>query len=136
MEALLTNPSYIQYLSEFQSKFKTFSCDISTEIGDVVYIDSIETNTIVVNTDNRNYFPSVGVVVKKLTNTSAKVQIFGECALPFTNLQKSKNVFLGIDGKPTNIIPDNGFIQKIGFCLEDSKFFISVDYWRVKRTPF
>jgi hypothetical protein len=136
VEALLTNPLYLQYLSEYQKKYKNFLCDSTAQIGDIVYIHPTENNKVIVNIDNCNDNPSVGIIVKKISITEAKVQLCGECSLLFSGLQKSKNVFLGLDGKLTNAVPNTGFIQKIGISLEDQKVFLNIDYMRIKRNPF
>jgi hypothetical protein len=136
MEAILTQPTYTQYFAEFQKKYKTFNCDASTQIGDIVCINPSNPTILLVNSDNRTSNPSIGIVIKKSSSTRAKIQLFGECSIAITGLQVSRPVFLGTDGKLTQTIPATGFIQKMGIALEDNKIFLNVDYMRIKRTPF
>lgn len=114
---------------------KTFDCAVSVSIGDVVYPSDATDNLVITNTDNTKLSPSIGVVIAKPTTTTCTVQMFGECSLTFTGIQRSKKVFLDTDGTLTTSVPGTGYLQQMGFSYENTKVFIDPQEIRVKLNP-
>lgn len=117
-------------------KFRIFDCDAIAIVGDVVFTSSFTANKVLINLDNREENPSIGIIVNKPTVTTATVQLFGDCSLTFSGLIRGKNVFLSDTGVLTQIPPTNGYLQSIGTCIDQDRVYIDIDFRRVKRTPF
>lgn len=124
------------YYRKDELYIKIYDCDSSTSVGDLVYMSPTIDNFVHSATNHKNINPIIGIVLEKVTTVTARIQLFGECEINYPLLEKSKNVFLGIDGKPTNVVPSDGYIQNLGVCLEDGKVFLNIEYSRIKRNPF
>ena len=42
-------------------------------------------------------------------------------------LIKNKTVFIDTNGKLTNILPNSGWMQNIGFCYENEKLYVNIN---------
>jgi hypothetical protein len=138
--AILTkrHPSVIPHNhpgSEIQY-YKTYECDSSVSVGDVVFLSQTVDNYVYSNTDNKESLLSIGIVISKEDTTTAKVQIFGDCSLTFTGLEQGKRVWLSSTGQLTTSVPTDGYVHIIGMCYENNKVFINPELNKLKRNPF
>lgn len=136
LELLILNISGSVSEGDISSVTKTFYCDSSANVGDVVFLSKNTNNKIIVNNTNTQEIPSIGVIELKITDTICKVICFGYTNNKYGGLKKSKKVFLSSTGSLTTTKPVKGYIQVLGFCYETDQVFICPELLRVKQNPF
>jgi len=109
-------------------------CEESLELGDPVYVSSVD--YVEKPTNHKNSKPVVGIAVQKINSTRVKVQTFGNCDIDIDGLSVSTQVFLGTDGSVSNTITTDGYTHTLGHCYYTDKLFINISPIRVKRNPF
>jgi len=115
---------------------ETYICETHAEVGDVVYFSDDTNSKVEINTNNEVIYPSVGIIIEKITTTNCRVLMFGECDTTYSGLVKGKKVFLDTDGTPTSTPPTEGYVQCLGVCYGEDKLFVKPSVERVKRHPF
>jgi len=121
---------------EIAELIKTFNCASSAAVDDVVFHSNSATETVVVNSDNKDIGPSIGIITNKPTSTTCKVLLYGSCSATFSGLTVGKKVYVSSSGVPTATLPTTGYVQVLGMCYENNKIFVNPTIERIKRNPF
>lgn len=106
----------------------------NVSLNDIVYLSNIS-GVIERNIDNREIFPSIGIVIDK-TASLCSVLLYGECQTVFSGLIKGKPVYLSDTGSLTSIRPTTGYVQIMGFSYDTDKIFVNPSLNRTKLNPF
>lgn len=111
-----------------------FNIDPGASIGDIVYQDPLTANAVIVNTDNTQVKPSIGIVIAKPTPTTADVLVLG-IYTGFTGLTIGDRIWLGTDGAATTTPPGEGYQQALGIAVAADTVFLMPNNTRVLKTP-
>ena len=111
-----------------------FDCDISTVVGDIVYQDTVVQTKVITNTNNTQVQPSLGVVIRKLSDTRCVVLTLG-IKDGYSGLQIGSKAFLGTDGTITTTKPATGYVQTLGTTVSPTQIFFLPNTTRVLQTP-
>lgn len=108
----------------------TFDCEATAAIGDIVYQDALNDTKALVNTDNTETQPSIGVIIGKPTTTTCQVLVLG-IENGFSGLSIGNKIFLDTDGTPTSTKPATGYIQTLGIAVSATQIYFSPNATRV-----
>jgi len=111
-----------------------FIVDASSNVGDVVKESLTIDGKAEVATDNTSINRAIGVIIEKLTLTTAVVKTLGEVD-GFSGLTKGLEVFLSTGGSFTSTPPATGYVQIMGFATSATKVYLEPGNFRAKRTP-
>lgn len=112
---------------------RIFNCDVSAAIGDLVYQDPVVSGKVLVNTDNTQLNPTLGVIRAKPTTTTCEVLQLGTQA-GFAGLAQGQTVFLSTSGGVTTSAPVTGYQQQLGTALSTTEVFFIPNTQRVLKT--
>lgn len=108
----------------------TFDCEVSAAVDDLVYQDAITETKVLVNTDNTQQKPTIGVILTKPTSTTCEVLVLG-IRTGFTGLSIGQKVFLDTDGTATSSAPSTGYLQTLGVAVSSTTIFFTPNATRV-----
>lgn len=111
---------------------ETFDCDVGVAVGDFVYIDPINANTVIKNIDNTPDQPTIGIVINKPTTTTCRVAFSAEIT-GFSGLTQGQQVFLSTSGSLTSVPPTTNYVQMLGYALSPSKIKLEPYILRARR---
>ena len=109
-------------------------CESSANVGDTVYMSGVDSEKVVVNSDNKNDFYTIGMIKSKISSTFANVLLSGKESVSLSLAVNSK-IFLASDGGLTTAIPSDGYVHVLGFHF-DGEMIFKPDLMRVKLSPF
>lgn len=92
-------------------------CDVSVNVGDLVWESETVINAVDTATNNTDIRPVFGIVISKPTTTTAKVLIIGTVA-GFSGLTKARKVFLSMTGTVTSVVATTGYLQCLGVARD------------------
>jgi hypothetical protein len=107
-------------------------CDVSAAVGDFVYIDPAVANKVLVNTDNVIDYPTIGIIIAKITSTLCRVALYGEIT-GFAGLTQADYVFLSPTGDASTSHPAAGYIQILGYATGPDRMILNPQILRTKR---
>ena len=107
-----------------------FDCEVSAAVNDIVHQDAISDTKVIVNVNNTETKPSIGVIVEKITTTRCKVLILGIQG-GYSGLSIGDKIFLDTDGTPTSSKPGTGYIQTLGIAVSASQIYFTPNATRV-----
>lgn len=113
-------------------KQKNMECAPSVEVGDLVYLDPNNPNTVITAIDNNTPEPIIGLVVSKSTSTNARILINGIIRLSI-NISSGR-LFVGTTGGLTLTPPSSNYLQEIGKSFGDDIIDFEPVHRRVKRS--
>ena len=109
------------------------NCDISALAGDFVMESSSITNGVDVSVNNTDVRPTIGVIIRKLTDTTCEVLFFGTLT-GFSGLTKGRKLFLDTDGTITSTAVTSGYLQCLGTARDSDTVDFNPQLNRVMRT--
>lgn len=110
----------------------TFSCESSSSVGDLVYLDPNNENKVLVNSNNSVIQQTIGVIKSKPSNETAKILILGIASL-YSSLTISGKIFLGTNGQITQTLPTSGYRQILGVAASETEILFIPSNERVLR---
>ena len=113
-------------------KQKNMSCDASSSIGDLVFLNPLNPNSILSAQDNNSNLPIIGLIIDKPTDTVARVLLNG--LLQLDTVIASGKIFVGLSGGLTLNGPTTGHLQQLGFSFGDGVIDFNPSSIRVKRS--
>lgn len=120
----------------FSNTYIVANCNASLVLGDLVYFSDLATTTVTKVTSNKHDQPTVGIVIRKIESTRAKIQTYGLCDITISGLSKNQVVFTGSSGDLVTSVPSDGYIEYFGHCYHDEYLFVKIRTDRIKRNPF
>ena len=108
-----------------------FQCDTSANVGDFVYQDPSNDTKVLVNSDNNQTSPTIGVIDSKPDTQIAEVLVLGVKA-GFSGLSRGGKVFLSSSGTATNTKPVNGYVHILGVATSSSEMLVIPNSIRTK----
>lgn len=114
---------------------KTYNCEASAAVQDIVYLSLTEDNKVIVNTNNQILQPSIGVIKEKVSATVCKVLLLGISGHIWTGVEQGKKIFLSTSGTTTHTPPTTGYVQELGIGTLDEQFYVNPNYRRIERYP-
>lgn len=125
---LVPNPS--AEVAAASSLVLEFDCEATAAVNDIVHQDSINDTKVIVNTNNTEVKPSIGVIIEKVTSTRCKVLILGIQA-GYTGLSIGSKIFLDTNGTPTSTKPSTGYVQTLGIAVSATQIYFTPNATRV-----
>ncbi|NJO65527.1 MAG: hypothetical protein HC836_47765 [Richelia sp. RM2_1_2] len=109
-----------------------FNCAPTDAIGDFVYIDPINADTVIKNTDNTPNQPTIGIIIAKPTTTTCRVALNAEIT-GFSGLTQGQQVFLSTGGGLTSVPPATAYVQMLGYALSPTRIKLEPYILRARR---
>lgn len=126
----------------FQGKDVFADCTVPDLAGNCVYVtgDMASDRYRVATCDPTDFakMPAMGVILRKDTPILCVVHIFGELEDLYTGLTVRKAVFVGLDGRLSEALPDppgggSVFVQHMGSVVDSSRILLLPNFHMVKR---
>jgi len=109
-----------------------YNCDGTLVSGDFVFISPILDNYVVKASDNNTVNPVMGIVTELLSATTVAVVHSGFFIIN-SALNNGAKVYVGPNGRPTDTLPDTGYIQILGVTARTGRLYFNPDPQRCKR---
>lgn len=109
-----------------------FTCESTTNVGDIVYPDPINDLKVLSNTNNSIIQQSIGVVLEKSSPTDCKVVVCGLVG-GYSGLSRGGKIYLSTSGTITQSPPATGYLQQLGVAVSEVDVLLNVNWERVKR---
>lgn len=104
----------------------TFTTDAGTAVGNLVYLNGV--NTVTKTTDNASgTIPHgvFGVGYSKPSPTQIDV-LFSGIMGGYAGFTSGSPLFISTGGIPTHTVPTTGMVQQLGFAVSSNEFFIQL----------
>lgn len=111
-----------------------FDVDAGSVVGDIVKESLTIDNKAEVATNNTSTNRAIGVIIEKVTLTTAIVKTLGQVD-GYSGLTKGLEVFLSPTGTFTSTPPTTGYVQIMGFAISATQVYLEPGNFRAKRTP-
>lgn len=109
-----------------------FNCLSTVGVGDFVYVDPVNADTVIENVDNIPHFPTIGIVIAKPSATTCRVAI-DAVITGFSGLVQGRQVFLSTIGGLTSTPPSTNYVQMLGYALSATKIRLHPEIVRARR---
>lgn len=105
-------------------------CLGSVNVGDIVFIN--DADIVESNTDNLEQNLSIGVCIEKISANLAKILTYGYYEFVNPSNSPDRRVWLGTDGKFAYDRPTTGYLQPLGYVIDETKILINPSTTRAK----